>query len=347
MSTLASRWTGKIYGTNTGNVFLELSQDENNITGRFRIMDTIFGVSVYDCTGTFDDRIVLECIPTEEIDGIVQGTVKVEGTITPQGNIQGSWESSIGTAGTFEMCPHDLSGAKNDSLVSEGIPEQIYNKTIPIGSVRLFKQDVCHLINFIKKDFTEGRVIVTYTQRGSELTKYASDFFDKLDNIEQLNYIKLVIQEPEAHNINRVVIIELASSGISEVRVSGINESWVLGKAESIYQLMKPSENTLVTTYRKYGLTLNGAIFMAMLIVIPEIIGWQKRAIFVISIYIILILLLSIHNKLIPNTTIYINQSEPGIFKRVWPSILSWLIAASSSVVAATIFYFLRNFSVN
>lgn len=336
MVNLANRWTGRLYGTNTGNIFLDLTQSEKNVSGHLRVMDSIFGVSIYDYTGTIDGELTLSCTPIKSQEGVQLGIVTVTGRLTPEGNIRGEWESTIGTAGTFEIYPHDLS--LNESLgEKEQNPEQIHNKTIQLGSIRLFKDDIFQLVNFIKKDFS-GRAVVTYTQRGIELTKYADDFFLHLDGIEQLNYLKLVIQEPEAYGINRIIVLELVASGISEIRVSGINESWVLGKAESIFQTLKPKQNLLVTTYRKYGLNLNGAIFCAMLIATPDIDDWKKRAIFVASTFLLLNFLLFIHKKFIPNTAIYLKQTKPGFFKRSWPSILSWVIAASSSLVAAYIF---------
>ncbi|MBO2621435.1 hypothetical protein [Shewanella algae] len=341
MPNLANRWAGRIYGTNTGNVFLDLVQDDQNISGKLRIMDAIFGVSIYDYTGSIDDELLLNCTPAQAVEGVELGNVTIRGRLTQEGHIRGEWESTIGTAGTFEIYPHDLASA--DPGAENRNPEQIHNKTIQLGSVRLFKDDLIQLIGFIKKDFSKGRVIVTYSLRGSELTKYADDFFEQLDGIEQLNYIKLVVQEPEAYGINRVIVVELVANGVSEVRVSGINESWVLGKAESIFQTLKPKQNSLVTTYRKYGLNLNGAIFFAMLIAIPDIEGWKSRAIFVVSVFLLLNFLLFIHNKYIPNTAIYLEQAKPGFFKRAWPSILSWVIAASSSVVAAYIFSLLKS----
>lgn len=343
MANLANRWAGRLYGTNTGNVFLDLIQDDQIVSGRLRIMDSIFGVSIYEYTGTLDEELVLNCTPLQAIEGVELGDVSVKGRLTPEGNIKGDWESTIGTAGTFEIYPHNMTSSNPGAGVREVNPEQIYNKTIQLGSVRLFKEDVIQLVEFIKKDFTTGRAIVTYTQRGSEQTKYADDFFGQLVGVEQLNYIKLVIQEPEAYGINRVVVIELLANGISEIRVSGINESWVLGKAESILQILKPKQNSLVTTYRKYGLNLNGAIFVTMLIAIPDIADWQSRAIFVVAVFLLLNFLLFIHNKFIPNTAIYLEQAKPGLFKRAWPSMLSWVIAASSSVVAAYIFSVLKS----
>ncbi|WP_091991931.1 hypothetical protein [Marinobacter gudaonensis] len=339
MKQLANKWAGRIFGTNTGNVFLALDQEGNSIKGRLRIMDSIFGVSVYQCEGSVDnERLMMDCTPEYAPEGVELGNVTISGSLNRDGNIRGDWESTIGTAGTFELFPHSSNDSQFAVESKPGNPEQIHNKTLQVGSLRLFKEDVVQLINFMKKDFTAGRVIVTYAQRSSELTKYADDFLEKIDDIGTLNYLKLVIQEPEAYGINRVIVIEFVQSGASEIRVSGINESWVLGKAESLYQILRPKQNSLVTTYRKYGLNLNAVIFIAMLIVIPDIEKWQDRTLFVVVVFVLLSFLLFVHNKLIPNTAIYLEQSRPGVFKRAWPSILSWLIAASSSIVAAYLY---------
>jgi hypothetical protein len=343
MELIANRWAGRLYGTNTGNFFFDVTQDESKISGQIRIMDSIMGVSLYTYAGTIGDEIIMECTPIDGVEGVIIGTVTVRGHLTSKGNFKGDWESSIGTGGTFDAFPHDQRKGAQDSSFSEDLPEQIHNKTIQVGSVRLFNEDVHQLIDFIKKDFTEGKAIITCNVRGSEVTKYANDFLNNLEGTEELNYLKVVIQEPEAYGINRVVVLELVATGESEIRVSGINESWVLGKAESIGQLLKPKQNFLITTYRKYGLNLNGALFIAMLIAIPEITKWYERATFIGVVFVLLNILLMIHNKFIPNTAIYLQKIKPSFVQRAWPSILSWVIAATSSVTAAYVFSLLKS----
>tara|TARA_Y100000588_G_C14212994_1_gene907507 strand:- start:43 stop:1089 length:1047 start_codon:yes stop_codon:yes gene_type:complete len=345
MEIIANRWAGRLYGTNTGNIFFDVCQDENEISGTIRIMDSVFGVSVYTYNGSVGDEVYMECVPSEEIEGIEQGKVIVKGNFTSKGNLRGDWESTIGTGGTFEAFPHDVSKIEQDSSSQNSVPEQIHNKRIVLGSVRLFNEDVHQLVDFMKKDFTEGKAIITCSIRGSEVTKYASDFLESFEGTEELNYLKIVIQEPEAHGINRVVVVELVPSGESAIRVSGINESWVLGKAEAIDQLLKPKQNLLITTYRKYGLNLNGAIFLAMLIVIPEIEKWYERALFIGFVFALLNALLLIHSRFIPNTAVYLQKIKPSFLVRAWPSILSWVIAASSSLAAAYVYSLLTSTS--
>jgi hypothetical protein len=59
--------------------------------------------------------------------------------------------------------------------------------------------------------------------RGSQVTKYSEDFIREIDTLGQINYLKITIQEPEAHGINKVVVLELVETGVSEVRVPEIH----------------------------------------------------------------------------------------------------------------------------
>lgn len=341
MSSLATKWAGRLYGTNTGNLFLEIEQEGESVKGVARFLDNLYGLALYKFTGTFDGTLKLFCKPLDASLAEGLGDVTVEAILTPEGNFRGEWHSTVGTAGTFDAYPHDFTDAKQDATKIENIPEQIYNKNIQLGSVRLFSDDVKKIISFVEQDFSVGRAIVTYNIRGSQATKYATDFIRDMENLDEVNYLKITIQEPEAHGINKVIVFELVEYGDSEIRVSGINEAWVLGKAESIAQEIRPRQNKLVTTYRKHGLNINGIIFFSMLVAMPEINGWKNRAIFAVTVFILLNLLLVMHSKFIPNTKIYLSQKEPSFIKRAWPGILSWVIAATSSIFAAWVFYLL------
>ena len=341
MSSLAVKWAGRLFGTNTGNLFLELTQEGETVRGTARFLDSLYGLAIYEFTGSFDGTLRLDCKPlkTSVAEGL--GEVTVEAVLTPEGNLRGDWHSTVGTAGTFEAFPHDTPNVRQDSTKFENAPEQIYNKNIQIGSVRLFSYYVKRVISFIEQDYAIGRAIVTYNVRGSQATKYACDFIRDIESLGEINYLKITIQETEAYGINKVIVLELVEHGVSEVRVSGINEAWVIGKAESIAQEIRPRQNILVTTYRKYGLNLNGVIFFAMLVAMPGIDMWEDRAIFAATVFILLNLLLVIHGKFIPNTKIYLSQERPSFFKRAWPSILSWVIAVTSSLFAAWVFHLL------
>jgi len=334
---IAKHWNGKIYGTNTGNVFLKFEQAGKNLSANLRFMDDLYGMAIYSMKGKIEsEKIVLNGSPCEDVEGLELGEITIEGALDNSGNISGEWYSKLGTAGTFKVFPHEMNSIKT-------LPEQIHNKTSQIGAIRLYKSDLEQLINFIEKDFGEGKTVVTYEERGCELTKYVSEFLKESTDVKEFSYLKLILQEPEAHGINRVVVIELKKKNASEVTVSGINESWVVGKAEGIARLLKPRENKLVTLYRRYGLNINAFLFTVMLVVIPEFSGWKERALFIGSTYSILTILFIIYNKYIPNTEINLQERKHGFLSRAWPTALAWLVAVSSSVASAYIFYVLKS----
>jgi hypothetical protein len=334
LNDLNGKWAGRIFGTNTGNLFLDIIQEENKLSGEVRINDLDFGVTIYQILGTTNGSIEFNIIPKKAGEGIQVSPGRVSAELKPDGSLEGTWETEIGTAGTFRAHPHTT---KNGNQPTNE-PEQIFNKTIPVGSVRLFKKDLQHLFSVIKKDFVEGRPIVNFSLNGSDITKYVDSFLTDIDEIEKLNGIKISIQEHESHGINRMVNIDLLPSGDSAIRVSGTKESWVLGKAEAINNEISRYQNKIITNYKKYGLNLNQIIFLFMLVLIPEITTRPKRLFFVASVFGILVFLHAIHSKITPNTLIFLGNHTPSIWARSWPTILSWLIAASSSVFAMWLF---------
>jgi hypothetical protein len=344
MPTIGRLWAGRIYGTNTGNFFLEIEPlPEGELTGTFRLNDTILGLTVYRVAGTFDGTTLrLEGDPNqaEAPQGGVLGAIKATGALTPEGLIRGTWTSSLGTAGTFEAYPHDQAAPDQRTTAAQP-PEQLYTSTVSVGAVRIYGQDLWALVQFIRKDFVVGRPVITYAIRGNEVTKYIEDFQRDAPTLGQLRRLKLVIQEPEAYGINKVVALELNAGGQNEVRVQGINESWVTGKAETIARMLRKLEKPLVTRYKKYGVTLNQVIFLGMLVLIPAIHSLWQRAVFVLVVVLLLHALVWVHQRFIPNATLNLSEDEPTSLQRVGPTILSWLIAVTASLAAAVLFRWL------
>jgi hypothetical protein len=55
MSGIGRLWAGRLYGTNTGNLFIELAGDNQNLTGTLRFADDRFGPTVYSIQGSFNE----------------------------------------------------------------------------------------------------------------------------------------------------------------------------------------------------------------------------------------------------------------------------------------------------
>lgn len=343
METIGKLWAGRVYGTNTGNLFLEFDTTEGQLSGTLRVMDNLFGLTVYRVTGSFDGTLKLIGELRQAPQGVTAGSIEASAVLTPRGNLKGEWRSSIGTAGTFEAYPHGSASSEQGTDTADDVPEQIFTSAIPLGAVRLYAKDLWKLTQFIGRDFLKGRMVVTYAARGNEVAKYLEDFRKEAGALGELRQLRLTIQEPVAHGINKVVVVDLNSRGKNEIRVQGIDESWVIGKAESTARVLRAWERSLVTTYKKFGLTLNQTIFLAMLVLIPAIVSLWQRAVFVVVVVLLLAALFQLHSRFIPNSVLYLGEQEPTFVQRAWPSILSWVIAASASLAAGLLFYWLTH----
>lgn len=339
-TTLVRRWAGHVYGTNTGNLYADFDSEDGVVTGTIRLMDLAFGLTVFSVTGTFDGTLRVRGDPAQVPQGVQAGALEVTAVLTPEGNLRGEWKTAIGTAGTFVAYPHDVPEAGEATQAVGSVPEQLYMSTARIGALRLFGTDVLSLIQFLRKDFLVGRVVVTYKIRGNEVSKYADEFGRELSALGDLRYLKITVQEPEAHGINKAVIVELNAEGQNEVRTQGIHESWVVGKAEAVSRMLKESERFLVTTYKKFGLGLNQIIFLATLVLIPEIASIEYRAGFVVVVVALLAGLLWLHSRYIPNMIVYA-KAEPTFLEKALPSVMSWLAAVAASLAAAMVFYWI------
>lgn len=346
MNDLGKLWAGRAYGTNTGNLFVAFDETKPRVTGTLRFMDDRAGVSVYSVQGEFDGRLSLEGEWRHGGEAEHHGALSVNGRLTSDGNLRGTWESTVGTGGTFELSPHDA--AISDTRPSQSVhgPEQLYTRRKTLGAIRLYAKDIPELLHYMSAEFANPKPVVTYQVRGSDVTKYSSEFLQEFGEIGELRYLKILVQEPEAHGLNRVVMVEFNSAGTNELLVQSTRESWVVGRSEALKAFLARFTSPLVTTYKRFGLNLNSVILLAMIIAVPEIEPWIERISFVVGTVAVLLGLYWLHTKFIPNTAIALTADQPGILGRAWPTVLSWLFAVSASLVAALIFRLLTHGSL-
>lgn len=338
MTNIGKLWAGKLYGTNTGNLFAEFISADGQFSGTLRVSDDRFGIAVYAVTGTFDGvEVQIEGKPATAPDNLNTGEISAKGSLTPEGHIRAQWSSTIGNGGTFILLPHDSSNPQHIAFSQE----QLHTASRRIGALRLYAEDVQELIGFMSRDFSQGRVILTYRERGHEVSRYASDVQNELSRLGELRYLKLYIQAPDANGVNKFALVELNADGINEVRVQGIQESWVVGNVETITSFLKTYQKTLSTTFRSFGLNINGFLAIGTLVFLPELI-LSRRIIFVLAMASMGWAILFIHKQFIPNVIVYLSPQRPSAFQRVWPQILSWMIAATSAVFASVIYGILK-----
>jgi hypothetical protein len=304
-------------------------------------MDDRFGPVVYSVTGTFDGATVeFKGKATQQPDGIQTGDVEAKGALTPEGQLRGAWSSTLGTGGTFQLLPHDFQS--RPTTPETKIPEQLHTALRTVGAIRLYADDVKQLISAISKDFTVAQVIANYHENGNERSKYATDFEAEFARLKELRFLRLHVQEPEAaHNLVRMATIELNASGANTVRVQGIQESWVIGKAESLTMELRKFQKFFPTAFNKYGLNFNTLLLLGALVLIPEL-PWGRRTLFVGVVAGVIAVNIFIHARFIPNALIYLSARQPSFWSRAMPQIGSTLLAVSSTLVTGIIFALLK-----
>lgn len=345
MTSIGKLWAGRIFGTNTGNVFVKLANTEGELHGEIKISDDKYGIANFEIVGVFDgSKINFKSIKGTAPEGIEPGEITVSGVLLSNGSLKGEWSNKIGTGGAFILHPHV--GADTDlapgSAGNPALQEQVFIKTKPIGALRLYADDVRELLNFLRRDFApETRVIVNYFDRGNEVSKYATDFEADFARLRTLKYLRLHIQEVEAYGIARSATVTVNSDGANEIRTQGVQESWVMGKAENLAAFLKLREKSLATTARRFGLNLNFFVAIIAVAALPEL-TFVRRLIFAMFVVFGWVLVQQLHNRFIPNVLIYLSPKQPSGFDKAWPQALSWTSTIASGVIVATIYGLLK-----
>jgi len=336
---LGRLWAGHVFGTNTGNVFVEFTEDRSS--GTFRFLDTDSGPVVYELNEvTYSEgRLEFQGIPQADQENVEYGNIIGEGVVTNNGTIRGKWETTLGTGGTFELYPHDILPS---TATSEGKQiAQLYTANRTFGAIRLTPETLTQIAHRMQSDFQFGKVVIAYRREGTEIVRFFDEISHSLSELVYSRYIKLSVQEHAAAGLNNVVILEFDSNAENTLMTQGISESWVLGVAERLSASIKRHEQKIINLYRQQGLNLNSIFFLILLALIPEIENVWWRMGFIASVVGLLLINAFIHKKIIPHFLILPSGKGFVGLGRVWGPIFSWGSAVTSALVAAYLFYLL------
>lgn len=342
MAAIGRLWAGRAFGTNTGNLFVELVDDDGAISGTLRFSDDRFGLSVHSVTGTFDGTALnLNGTQVDLPGGVEVGNLTIRANIAPQGNLRGEWSTSSSAAGAFELFPHDTRGGATAARTA-GLPEQIHTATATLGALRLKADDLRSLVAIIQSEFSVGRAAVTYAERGPAIIKFADDFLASTDGLQELREVTIQIQEPDAFGLTRNVKVQLSTVGTNEISVQGVQETWVLGKVQAIETFLRRKQSMIATAYRRFGLTLNAILFFVFLAVLPLVTETPRRVGFALFVLAGLSGLAWAHGKMMPNATVQFGDSDPWWRKPFWAATLTVLLSVLATIVGGAVLYRLK-----
>lgn len=337
--TLGKLWAGRAYGTNTGNVFVKLNGDDEALTGTLHLNEPGVGLVVYSIQGAFDGhQLTLTGEPQTQIEGVAFGQLSATASLDARGELNGEWSTSIGSAGTFILFPHDQ--AQDIEADSGKFPDQLHTARHQFGAVAIDREQITTLAGEIQRDFKRSQVVVTVVA-GTEQSRFLSDFKTTEFNADRAAIIRLFVQEPEGNGVNRVVQVEFGPQ-VNTAMSQGGEESWVLGTLEKLKRSIRPLERTYTTNFKKMGFGINQLLFIGAIVFLPSLGSFLDRTILMVGVLAIIYGVIWLHNRYLPFAAIYLGQKPKGILERLAPSVISWLIAATAGLAATLLGAYLQ-----
>jgi hypothetical protein len=326
--TLTKRWAGRIWGTNTGNMFVTLEGEDAALVGTLRLNDETVGITVYTITGTFDAlTLSLKGQIKTKIEGVEFGELTAVGKMNPKGEILGDWETTIGSAGTFILHPHVAQEQTNAPAKAE----QLHTARHNFGAIEIDKSQIVEIADSIEKDFPN--VIVTIVS-GTEQSRFLQDFKNFQFPLDSAELVKIFAQKPDGLGLNQVVSVEFGPS-LNTAMAQGGNEAWVLGQLETLKRDLKRYERTYVTSFKRWGIGINQVMILAAIVFLPSLSGLKDRTILMLIVLALVFAVNWLHSRYVPYAAIYLRQKKAGWVVKAWPRAASWGIGIVASIIAA------------
>ncbi len=335
---LGRLWAGKVYGTNTGNLFVELNGEDAALQGTLRFNEAGIGVAAFNITGSFEDgRLTIAGEPLAEIAGVSFGALTANATLGSMGELEGQWKTEVGTAGTFFLFPHDR-GQVSD--LGENTPDQLHTARHEFGAIEIEHNQIISIAEDIQREFPRARVVVS-VDAGTEQSRFLENFKTLTFHDNKAESMKVFAQELESGEISKLVSLEFGPN-LNQVIVQGAREAWVLGQREKLKREVRRFERAYTTKFKRLGFGINHLLVVASVIFLPSLASIESRVIFVIGIVLLIWAVSSLHNRYLPFAAIYLSEKPKGLLARVAPAIASWVIAVTASSAATVLGAYLK-----
>jgi len=330
---LSRYWAGRVYGTNTGNLFVKLEGDDGTLAGTLRFNEPGTGIIVYSITASFDEeRLSIEGEPETEIEGISIGALKATATLDTNGNLRGEWETTIGSAGTLILFPHESEGANQPG---DHVPDQLYTARHQFGAIELNRTQLTELAERLQQSFPVGRVVVTVVA-GTEQARYLNDFKNTAFNTDRAELVKIYVHEPESSSTNKVVYLEFGPQ-FNTAMAQSASQAWALGKLEELKRDFYPFEQSYTTKFKQLGVGVNQLLFIGAVVYLPSLADLQDRTVLMAGVLALVLAVNWLHQRYVPFAAIYLGDKPTGILARATPSLVSWTIAVTAGAAATVL----------
>jgi hypothetical protein len=333
-------WAGKVFGTNLGNVFVDLNGGDQHLTGLLRFNDSIAGVVVFEVSGEFNEdklRLVGEVKDIASINA--QGKLTVAATLMSDGNLKGHWESTSGAGGTLVLFPH----GDDEPSEKKSVPaDQMYTARHQFGPVQLERDDIVQLAENVQSGFQNAKVVISLTQ-GTEQSLYLENFKKLVPSKQQPNILKVYAREPDIGGIDKIVTLEFGP--ISNFAMTqGAVEAWTLGELEKLKRDVSRFERFFVTQ-KFYSISFNQLLFLGAIVALPSLDSIYKRATLIAVVLVLTLLVVKLHDRYLPHASIHLSSKpESKLWRFLSGPAISWAMAIVAGTVATLLAAYLGGY---
>ena len=332
-------WAGRLYGTNTGNLFLTLDGEDPHLTGTLRFNGSEnSGLLVLNVEGAFEGsrlRLIGREAPGQPAS---VGQFNAIADLSEKGVLHGQWETANGYAGTLELHPHDLK--PDEPVQPPKLPPPLHTARHEFGAVSVDRNEVLAIADAIQREFTTGKVTVTVAGE-TENAAFLDDFRQREPQKIRANVIRLNAQEPEESGLLRIVTVEFGPQ-FNFLMTQGPDEPWVLGIREKLKSEIGVFERVYATNFKKFNIGINQLLLAGAIVYLPSLSGLRDRAILLAGVILIAATVKWLHDRYLPHAQIFLSSRPQGLTSRIGPPVLSWIIAATAGVAAALLAVYLQ-----
>lgn len=333
---LGRLWAGKAFGTSTGNLFVKFDGQDSALKGTLHHNESGSGIIVYDVTGSFDgSRLSIDGTTQTRIEGVNFGRLKVTASLQPTGNLDGEWETDIGSAGTFVLYPHDRSPTAESGAQ---MPDQIHTARHNFGPIVVDRDQIVFLADEIQRDFPKSRVIVTFAT-GTTQSRYLEDFKRSSIGSGRADQVTLFVREMDTSGIDKSITVEFGQT-VNWVMSQGASESWTLGELEKLKREIKKFERMYAA--KKFGVGINQIMLVCTVVFLPSLPNLRDRTILMGSVLALAYSVNWLHIRYLPHAEINLSKRMDGWLSRLLPSAASWLIGIAATVIATLLGAYLK-----
>ncbi len=334
MANLIGQWIGNTYGTHPSNIFAELTQQKKEILVLVKSAAPS-SPAVEEFIGKFNQTGEGQIkIPINDLKDGRLGNISGEIIFTNSSDnlLEGSFKLSNGIEGVIKLSKFQLS---NTSSGGKEPPQIIAKEYVITDPLRIYKNDLVGLIKLMQGVAgTTGSVVVTECSKGTKIAKYADSYLTSQDYLTNVDSFLLTVQVPMGSFVNILTLI-LNQHDPSRIISQSGDLVWSHSTPMMIKEYLIERSSKFLGYFKRYGLELNGLIFLFLLTVLPSF-EFRARLIFMVA-FIIFVFSYRLGYRWVSQTIIQINAEQPSSFKDRFPKLTYLLVTLLSAVISASI----------